>query len=110
MFVSRQPFHGSSIMESRRPGKNIAQHADQINQWVQEGQTNKWMAQQLDCDEKMIRRVRARYGFVGEKPEGTTYLTKLASTDWGHGQAELVKPSTREATELVVFLSDMHFP
>lgn len=29
---------------------------------------------------------------------------------WGQGAAQLVKPSTREATELVVFGSDFHFP
>lgn len=29
---------------------------------------------------------------------------------WGHGAAKLVKPATREETELVVFGSDFHFP
>lgn len=29
---------------------------------------------------------------------------------WGHGPARLVRPSTKRATELVVFLSDIHVP
>ena len=29
---------------------------------------------------------------------------------WGHGAAQLVKPATKESTELVVFGSDFHFP
>lgn len=29
---------------------------------------------------------------------------------WGLGAAKLVRPATQEATELVVFLSDIHFP
>jgi predicted phosphodiesterase len=32
------------------------------------------------------------------------------SIKWGYGAAKLVSPSTKEATELVVFGSDFHFP
>lgn len=36
--------------------------------------------------------------------------TAQGEVKWGHGAAKLVKPATKEATEVVVFLSDMHFP
>lgn len=29
---------------------------------------------------------------------------------WGHGAAKLVRPATKEATEIVVFASDLHIP
>lgn len=34
----------------------------------------------------------------------------MTAIRWGHGLAQLVKPSTKEETEIVVFLSDQHFP
>lgn len=36
--------------------------------------------------------------------------TRDVQVKWGHGKAKLVKPATKEATELVVFGSDFHFP
>ena len=36
--------------------------------------------------------------------------TSAPSVKWGYGAAKLVAPSTKEATELVVFGSDFHYP
>lgn len=54
-----------------------------------------------------------RHGFAPGRPGGKRKALPAILQDevpWGHGEAKLVRPATREDTELVVSGSDFHFP
>jgi len=56
-----------------------------------------------------------RHGFPKGTPGGKPHRCELSpelrvEVPWGHGEAKLLKPSTKEATEVVVFGSDFHVP
>lgn len=57
----------------------------------------------------------SRHGFEALTPGGKVKQRSLPAiledeVPWGHGEARLVKPATKEAVELVVSGSDFHFP
>lgn len=81
-----------------RPSDRRNRMAD-VHALKAQGLNNVQIGEQLGLSRHAVRRRLA--GSVS---------TQDAQVKWGHGAAKLVKPATREATELVVFGSDFHFP
>ena len=69
---------------------------DSVLQLLGEGLNKTEVGRRLGLSRHQVRRL------VQDKP--------VEAVKWGFGAASLVKPSTKEATELVVFGSDFHFP
>lgn len=63
------------------------------------GLNNVEIGNQLGLSRDAVRRLLAKQPEVGRQ-----------EVKWGHGAARPVHPATKEATELVVFGSDFHFP
>jgi len=84
-------------------------HADEIIEWVAQGQKNTWIADQLNTDEASIRRFRVRHGIQRARPEDLKAFPGATSVEWGFGRAEQVAPGGDDY-EVVLVGSDMHFP
>ena len=95
---------------AKRMGKSkLAAHADEVIEYVEQGQKNTWIAQQFDVDEATVRRFRVNHGINSVRPEDLKAPGGGTSVEWGFGRALPVEPAGGD-DEVILVGSDMHFP